>query len=756
MTSGQKEDIMINISRKIVKFRALILIIAFALLVPAGIGFLCTKINYDILYYLPDNIETMKGQDILLEDFGKGAYGLFVCNGMKQNEIQKMKEEVEQIDHVAQVICFDSITGGRIPKEMVPDKVKDIFYSKDGNGTLMFLFFDTTTSQDETMDAIMELRKVAGKNCFLSSMSAITTDTKNLVEDQTIIYTAIAVGLCVIVLLITTDSFLIPPLFLLSIGLAIAYNLGSNFVKGEISFITMALVAILQLGVTMDYSIFLYHSYKEAKETYSDNNEAMAQAISETIVSVTGSSLTTVAGFLAMCFMTFTLGLDMGVVMAKGVILGVFACVTILPALILCCDKWIQKTSHKSLVLGTKAITKLVSSSYLIIAVVMVVLWIPALYGNKNVNVYYKLDESLPEYLPSVQANQVMAEGYDMSSISMVLVRSSLTGKETREMIDKLKNVDGVSFALGTDSLISPMVPESIIPDEAKEKLNSDNWKMILLSSEYEVATDEVNEQCNQLEDIIKSYDPEGMLVGEAAATRDLIKITDRDFRVVSTVSIGAIFILILLVLKSISLPFILVIAIELAIYLNMAISFYLGDTLPFIASVCVGTIQLGATVDYAILMTTRYKKERIAGCSRKEAVEIALSTSVNAIFTSALGFFAATVGVAVYSDVDLIGSICMLLARGALLSMAIVLIILPAMLLVFDRIICITTWDLRMVPKRDREIKRLGKSADAKTNDADDKPKPDSETQNEAQVNESEDDLEMVDLNEGESDEKH
>ena len=756
MTGGQKEDIMINISRKIVKFRALILIIAFALLVPAGIGFLCTKINYDILYYLPDNIETMKGQDILLEDFGKGAYGLFVCNGMKQNEIQKMKEEVEQIDHVAQIICFDSITGGRIPKEMVPDKVKDIFYSKDGNGTLMFLFFDTTTSQDETMDAIMELRKVAGKNCFLSSMSAITTDTKNLVEDQTIIYTAIAVGLCVIVLLITTDSFLIPPLFLLSIGLAIAYNLGSNFVKGEISFITMALVAILQLGVTMDYSIFLYHSYKEAKETYSDNNEAMAQAISETIVSVTGSSLTTVAGFLAMCFMTFTLGLDMGVVMAKGVILGVFACVTILPALILCCDKWIQKTSHKSLVLGTKAITKLVSSSYLIIAVVMVVLWIPALYGNKNVNVYYKLDESLPEYLPSVQANQVMAEGYDMSSISMVLVRSSLTGKETREMIDKLKNVDGVSFALGTDSLISPMVPESMIPDEAKEKLNSDNWKMILLSSEYEVATDEVNEQCNQLEDIIKSYDPEGMLVGEAAATRDLIKITDRDFRVVSTVSIGAIFILILLVLKSISLPFILVIAIELAIYLNMAISFYLGDTLPFIASVCVGTIQLGATVDYAILMTTRYKKERIAGCSRKEAVEIALSTSVNAIFTSALGFFAATVGVAVYSDVDLIGSICMLLARGALLSMAIVLIILPAMLLVFDRIICITTWDLRMVPKRDREIKRLGKSADAKTNDADDKPKPDSETQNEAQDNKSEDDLEMVDLNEGESDEKH
>jgi len=697
---------MINITRKLVKFRIPILIIAFALLIPSGIGFLNTKINYDILYYLPKDIETMKGQDILLEDFGKGAYGMFVCNGMKPNEVQGLKEDIEEIDHVAQVICFDSITGGKIPKEMLPDSVKNIFFSKNGDGTLMFLFFDTTTSQDETMDAIEEIRKVAGKDCFLASMSAITTDTKNMVEDETAIYTAIAVALCVLVLIITTDSFLIPPLFLLSIGLAIIYNLGSNFIKGEISFIIMALVAILQLGVTMDYSIFLYHSYREAKEHYSDNKEAMAQAISETIISVTGSSLTTIAGFLAMCFMTFTLGLDMGVVMAKGVVLGVISCVTTLPALILVCDRGIQRTSHKALVLPTRGITRYVTKFYPIIAALMVIVWVPSIYGNNNVKVYYKLDESLPEYLPSVQANEEMAKGYDMSSISMVLVHSDIPSKKIREMTDELKNVDGISFALGSDSLFSPTIPESMIPDEVNEKLNSDKWKMLLVSSEYEVATDEVNEQCNKLEEIIKSYDPEGILVGEAAATRDLIKITNRDFQVVSFVSIGAIFVLIFFVLKSISLPIILVVTIELAIFLNMAISFFLGDTLPFIASVCVGTIQLGATVDYAILMTTRYKKERIDGAGRKDAVMTALSTSVNAIFTSALGFFAATIGVALYSDVDLIGSICMLLARGALLSMVIVLTVLPSLLLIFDRIICYTTLDLRKIPSRDKARK--------------------------------------------------
>jgi hypothetical protein len=692
---------MLEFAKKIVKLRIPILIIAVLLLIPSGIGFLGTRINYDILYYLPDDIETMQGQDILMDEFGKGAYGMFVCNGMSSADTIRMAEKLEEIDHVVEVISYDNITGGAIPKEMLPEDVRKIFYSDKGDGTLMFIFFDTTTSQDETMDAIMEIRQIAGEQCFLSSMSAIATDTKNLVESEMMIYTLIAVVLCSIVLLVTTDSFMIPVLFMASIGAAIIYNLGSNFIQGEISYITMALVAILQLGVTMDYSIFLYHSYKEAQEEYEDAKEAMAHAIAATIVSVTGSSLTTIAGFLAMCFMTFTLGLDMGIVMAKGVVMGVICCVTVLPALILTFDKAIKKTQHKALQLGTNGITKFVTKSYIVIAVVMVILWVPAAYGNNNVKVYYKLDESLPEYLPSRQANEALAEGYDMNSVSMVLVRSDLSSKDTKALLADMQDVEGVSFAMGIDSIMGPLIPESFLPDEVKNKLSSDNWKMLIVSSVYQVATDEVNEQCETLESIIKSYDPEGMLVGEAAATKDLVRITNTDFNTVSAVSIGAIFILILFVLKSVSLPIILVVVIELAIYVNMALAYYTGTTLPFIASICVGTIQLGATVDYAILMTTRYKTERMGGCTKKEAVEIALSTSVNAIFTSALGFFAATIGVGVYSDVDLIGAICMLLARGALLSMVIVLCTLPTMLLIFDKLICKTTIGMTKIDTR-------------------------------------------------------
>ena len=692
---------MLKLSEKLVKLRIPILILAAALLVPAGIGFISTKVNYDILYYLPDDIETMQGQDILMDEFGKGAYGMFVCNGMSSADAIRMAEKLEQVDHVAEVISFDSLTGGALPAEMLPAEVRKIFYSESGDSVLMFIFFDTTTSQDETMDALMEIRKISGEQCFLSSMSAIATDTKNLVESEMMIYTVIAVVLCSIVLLLTTDSFMIPVLFMISIGMAILYNLGSNFIQGEISYITMALVAILQLGVTMDYSIFLYHSYKEALKEYPDQEEAMVHAISATIVSVTGSSLTTIAGFLAMCFMTFTLGLDMGIVMAKGVVLGVICCITVLPALILVFHKAIEKTRHKALQLGTNGITRFVSKYYPVIALLMVVLWIPAIYGNNNVNVYYKLDESLPEYLPSRQANMALEKGYDMNSVSMVLVNADLPTKATKELLDELQEVEGVSFALGMDSLMGPMLPESFLPEDIKNKLSSENWKMLIVSSVYQVATDEVNEQCETLEKIIKTYDPNGMLVGEAAATKDLVRITDRDFKVVSIVSIAAIFVLIFFVLKSISLPVILVLVIELAIYVNMAIAYYTGVTLPFIASICVGTIQLGATVDYAILMTTRYKKERIEGQSRKEAVKTALSTSVNAIFTSALGFFAATVGVAFYSDVDLIGSICMLLARGAILSMIIVICVLPTMLLIFDPLICKTTLDMLKIDLR-------------------------------------------------------
>lgn len=695
---------MLKFAEKIVKLRIPILIIAVLLLIPSGIGFASTKVNYDILYYLPDDIETMQGQDILMDEFGKGAYGMFVCNGMGSADVIRMKEKVEQIDHVAEIICFDSLTEGRIPGELLPEKIRNVFYSGDGESTLMFIFFDTTTSQDETMDALMEIRRVAGEQCFLSSMSAIATDTKNLVESEMLVYTLIAAVLCTLVLLLTTDSFVIPVLFMASIGMAILYNLGSNFIQGEISYITMALVAILQLGVTMDYSIFLYHSYMEAQEEFEDPKEAMAHAVAATIVSVAGSSLTTIAGFLAMCFMTFTLGLDMGIVMAKGVVLGVVCCVTVLPSLILVFDKAVKKTRHRALQLGTKGITRFVSKYYPLIAVAMVLLWIPAVYGNNSVKVYYKLDESLPEYLPGRQANQVLEEGFDMNSVSMVLVSADLSAKDTRALLKEMESVEGVSFALGTDSVTGPMIPETFLPDDVKNKLSSDNWKMLLVSSVYQVATDEVNEQCETLESIIKSYDPNGMLVGEAAATKDLVRITNRDFNVVSMVSIGAIFILILFVLKSVSLPVILVVVIELAIYVNMAMAYFTGTTLPFIASVCVGTIQLGATVDYAILMTTRYKKERMAGSSRKESVEIALSTSVNAIFTSALGFFAATVGVGVYSDVDLIGAICMLLARGAILSMVIVLLTLPTMLLIFDRLICKTTWDMLHIKMRRKQ----------------------------------------------------
>lgn len=683
---------MKKLAEKIVRFRIPILIISLLLLIPSVFGVLSTKINYDILYYLPDDIETMEGQDILLEEFGKGAYGMLVCNGMESNAAIRLAESLEKVDHVADVICFDSLTGGQLPKELLPEDLKNVFYSNNSDGMLMFLFFDTTSSADETMDAIEQIRKITGKQCFLSSMSAIATDTKNLVESEMAIYTIIAVILCLIVLFLTTDSFLIPVLFMVSIGMAILYNLGSNFIQGEISYITMALVAILQLGVTMDYSIFLYHSYKEAQETISDSKEAMSEAIAATIVSVTGSSLTTVAGFLAMCFMTFTLGLDMGIVMAKGVVMGVLCCVTVLPSLILTFDRGVKRTSHKALQLKTEGITDFITKHSSVFAVLIVLLWIPAIYGNNHVEVYYKLDESLPSYLDSRQANLALEEEFDMNSVSMILVDANLPSKETKEMLDQLGDVEGVSFALGLDSVIGPMLPETLVPKNIKETLTSDHWKLLLVSSIYQVATDEINEQCEVMDQIIKQYDPDGMLIGEAAATKDLVKITNRDFTVVNFISIGAIFVLIFFVLKSAVLPILLVLVIELAIFVNMAISYYTGTTLPFIASVCVGTIQLGATVDYAILMTTRYKKERMDGHSKKEAVSIALSTSINSIFASALGFFAATVGVGFYSDVDLIGSICILLSRGALLSMVIVICALPTMFMIFDKLICKTT----------------------------------------------------------------
>ena len=704
---------MLRFGKGVVKLRWFILALSVLLLIPSVIGYLNTRINYDILYYLPKDIETMKGQDILLEDFGKGAYGILVCDNLPTADQIKMEEKLSKVDHVSSVVCYSSLTGGEIPAALLPDKIKDVFYSKDGKGCLMFIFFDSTSSTEETMKAIKDIRSVSGKQCLLSSMAAVVTDTKDLVQEQIPIYTSIAVVLALIVLMLTMDSYLVPVLFLADIGMTIIYNLGSNFIKGEMSFITMALVAILQLGVTMDYSIFLYHSYVEQKMIVSDKKEAMANAIAVTLTSVTGSSLTTIAGFLAMCFMTFTLGLDMGVVMAKGVVFGVLGCVTILPSLILVCDKAIEKTKHRfTLRLPSKGLARFFDKGYIPAAIILMLLWIPAIFGYSRINVYYKLDKSLPETLSCVQANKALEKDYDMNSVSMILVDSKQPAKDTKKMLEDLKGVEGVEFAIGLDSFQGSLVPDDVITSDLTKDLRSDRYKLFLVSSRYQVATDEANAQCDEINKIVKSYDKNAMFIGEAPATKDLIKITDRDFKVVSAVSIGAIFILILMVLKSATIPFILVTVVELAIYLNMSISYYTGTTLPFIASICVGTIQLGATIDYAILMTTRYKTERIGGADRKAAVKTAVETSVNSVFSSALGFFAATIGCAVYSNIDLISSICLLLARGALLSMVLVILLLPALLLIFDPVIIRTTAGMKCCVEREKKKKNQAEIA--------------------------------------------
>ncbi|MGN1014756.1 MAG: RND family transporter [Butyricicoccus sp.] len=685
---------MLKFGKTVVKHRVLILILAFLLLIPSAFGIAATHINYDIFSYLPSDIETMQGQDILLDEFGKGAYAIFVCDDMQDKEVTALKDDLEQVDHVADVLGLSDLD---IPVEVLPDDIQDIFYSDTGNGQILFLFFDSTTSADETLDAVGEVRALAGEHCFLSSMSAIVADTRDLIEREMPVYVVIAAILTCIVMMLLMDSFVVPLLFLADIGLAIVYNLGTNIIQGEISFITMALVAVLQLGVTTDYSIFLYSSYQEQKRMYpGDNGQAMAHAIASTITAVTASSLTTVAGFIALCFMTFTLGLDLGIVMAKGVVLGVISCVTILPALLLSLDGLVQKTAHKPLRLPVGKFSDFVVRHHKVLALIMVVLWIPAIIGYSHMEIYYKLDNGLPEQLNSVQANRVLDEDYGMNSVSMLLVDSDLSRKDTKAMLKEMKSMDGVTFAVGLDSVIGATVPEEVIPNEVKEMLESDNWKLLVVSSEYQVATDEVNALCDDLNRVLKSYDPNGMVIGEAACTKDLIEITDHDFKVVSAVSILAIFVLILLSLKSGSLPALLVIIIELAIYLNLGTSYYTDTTLPFIASVTIGTIQLGATVDYAILMTTRYKLERGGGKSKEEAVRIALSTSMHSVITSALCLFAATIGVGAYSSVDLVGALCLLLARGAIISMVIVLFFLPSMYMLFDKLICKTTGGLR------------------------------------------------------------
>ena len=682
---------MVNFGKKVVKYRVLILILGVLLLIPSVFGYLNTRVNYDVLTYLPDNIETMKGQDILVNDFGTGAFSMFIVDGMEEKDVAELKEKIEKVDHVANVIWYDSIADISVPMSMLPDDIYDVFNSD--TGTMMAIFFDEGTSSDGTMDAIAQIRKIAGKQCFLSGMSAVVTDTKNLAEKETPVYVLIAVILAVIVLGLTMESFFVPLLFMLSIGMAIIYNLGSNYFMGEISYITKALAAVLQLGVTLDYSIFLMHSYEEQQVRYDgDKKRAMAHAISQTFSSVMGSSITTIAGFIALCFMSFTLGLDIGIVMVKGVIFGVIACVTILPSMILCCDKIIEKTQHKPFLPDIGRISDKVTKRYLVYVVLFLLFLFPAIYGNNHTAVYYNLDETLPKDLPSIIANEKLKEDYDMNTTHMILVDSSVSSTDVNKMIKEMDKVDGVKWALGLDSLVGPSVPSDMIPESVSSMLKNDKYQLLLVNSEYKVASDEVNAQIKTLNKILHKYDKNGMLIGEGPLTADLIDITDQDFKTVSAVSIGIIFVIILVLFKSISLPVILVGVIEFAIFVNMGIPYYTGTKLPFVASIVIGTIQLGSTVDYAILMTTRYKRERNHGANKHDAITTAHRVSAQSIMVSALSFFAATIGVGLYSNIDMISSLCILMARGALISMVVVIFVLPSMFMVFDKVIVKTS----------------------------------------------------------------
>ena len=683
-------------SKAVVRGRVAILILTVLLMIPAVFGMLGTRINYDMLNYLPDDMDTVIGQNALLEDFGKGAFSFIVVENMPEKDVAALQEKLESVEHVETVLWYNSLMDTSIPMQLLPDKLYDAFNT--GDATMMAVFFDTATSADETMDAIREIRSIAGKQCFVSGMSALVTDLKDLCEQEEPIYVAIAVVLACVAMMLFLDSWLIPFVFLASIGAAILLNLGSNWFMGEISYITKALSAVLQLAVTMDYSIFLWHSYNEQRAIYPDKCEAMAHAISATLTSVVGSSITTIAGFLALCFMSFTLGRDLGIVMAKGVLLGVLSCVTVLPSLILLLDKPLQKTRHRSILPKMDGLAKGVTKVFPVFLALFVVL-APVFYfayDKTNDEVYYDMGQCLPEDMEYVIANSKLSEEFDIASTHMLLVDASLPSKQVRSMISDMEQVDGVKYVLGLESVVGDGVPEEILPDSVRSILKSDKWELLLINSEYKVASDEVNAQIDSLNAILKKYDPTGMLIGEAPCMKDMIETTDHDFKVVNAVSILAIFLIILLVERSISLPFLLIAVIELAIFINLGLPHFLGQSLPFIAPICISTIQLGATVDYAILMTTRYKAERLAGKEKRPAVITALSTSIPSIIVSGMGLFAATFGVAIYSDIDIISSMCMLMARGAIVSMLCVILILPALLLLCDRLVCATTLGMR------------------------------------------------------------
>lgn len=688
---------MIKFGKGVVKHRVLIFVISLILLIPSAFGYFNTRVNYDILSYLPEELESMEGQDILVDQFGVGAFSLCVIEGMEDKDIATLRQEIEDVDHVTQVIWYDSVADLSIPMDMLPEDMYEIFNNDEADSTLMAVLFDTSMSADETMDAIEEIRSLTTKQCYLSGMSAVVTDIKNLSNKEVPFYVLIAVLLSVLVLSLTMDSLLVPVFFLLSIGMAIIYNLGTNMIQGEISYVTQALAAVLQLGVTMDYSIFLWHSYQENQQRFpGDKERAMAHAISNTITSVVGSSITTVAGFIALCFMSFTLGMDLGIVMAKGVVIGVIACVTILPSMILIFDRAIEKTKHKVILPDMGRLAGWITKHFYVFVILFLVLLGPAVWGYNNTSVYYDLAGTLPKSLESIAANDKLNEDFSMGATHIVLVSSELEPKTVLQMTEEMEQVDGVKATLGLDSILGPAIPREMLPDSVTGMLENDNYKMMMVTSEYAVASDEVNAQCDALSEIIKRYDPEGMLIGEAPCTQDLITTTDHDFKVVSAVSIGAIFLIIALVFKSISLPVILVATIYFAIFINMGIPAYTGTMLPFIASIVIGTIQLGATVDYAILMTNKYKKARFQGADKKEAITRALQSSIQSIIVSALSFFAATFGVGLYSNIDMISSLCVLMSRGAIISMFVVIFLLPSLFMIFDRLICATSAGFR------------------------------------------------------------
>lgn len=693
-------------SKAVVKYRIPILILAVLLMIPSCLGMLGTRINYDMLDYLPDDMDTVIGQNELMEDFGKGAFSFIIVEDMPNKEVAKLKSQIEQVEHVDSVIWYDTLMDISVPMELLPDSVLKEFNTD--HSTMMAVFFDSATSADVTMDAIRQIRSICGKQCFVSGMSALVTDLKDLCEQEEPIYVGIAVALACAAMLLLLDNWVVPFVFLASIGMMILLNLGTNYFMGEISYITKALSAVLQLAVTMDYSIFLWHSYCEEREKYDDHNEAMTVAISHTLTSVIGSSITTVAGFIALCFMTFTMGRDLGIVMAKGVLLGVLGCVTVLPAMILLLDKPLQKTKHKPLIPNMNKFSQVVVRISALLLIVFVIVLFPAYKGYEATNdeVYYDMGQCLPEDMEYVIANNKLVDEFGIASTHMLLVDRTVPTPQIRKMIDEMEQVDGVKYILSMESIVGCRIPEEILPESVVDLMKSDRWELMLLNSEYKVASNEVNKQIGVLNEILKKYDQGGMLIGEAPCMRDMIQTTAHDFKVVNAVSIIAIFIIIALVEKSLSLPFILITVIESAIFVNLGLPHYLGQSLPFIAPICISTIQLGATVDYAILMTTRYKTERIQGKSKHDAVRIALASSIPSVIVSGMGLFAATFGVALYSNIDIIRSMCMLMARGAVVSMICVILVLPALLLLCDGIIRATTFDMRkLCRKNNKEV---------------------------------------------------